>query len=261
MSMDQTGGRVRANGIEIAYQNFGPHDGEAVLLIPGVGNQMDVGPGPLARELVSRGYRVIEYDSRDAGASTHMDAAGMPDWNAIHAALIAGTRPPVAYTLGDLAADAVGLLDALGIDKAHIVGGSLGGMVAQTVAANHPEHTLSLTSISSSTGNPELEPGPGSTSVAASLPPATARQGAAAAVAGDRRTQLRSITAPTVVIHGDADPMFPVAHGRDTAANIPAATLHIIAGMGHELPDSLVPVVADDIVVAATRSPGARAPR
>ena len=158
---------MRANGIEITYQSFGPADRETVLLIPGVGGQMQDGPTALARELVARGYRVIAYDSRDAGASTHMVDAGMPNWEAIHAALLAGNRPPVAYSLEDLATDATGLLDALGILKAHIVGGSLGGMVAQTIAADHPDRTLSLTSISSSTGNPELAPGPAAAMVAA----------------------------------------------------------------------------------------------
>jgi pimeloyl-ACP methyl ester carboxylesterase len=247
-------GRVRANGIEIAYQSFGPPDCETVLLIPGVGSEMVEGPTPLARELVRRGYRVIAYDSRDAGRSTHMDSAGMPNWEAIQRALSAGAQPPIAYSMRDLAADATGLLDALGIPRAHIVGGSLGGMVAQTIAAEYPEHTLSLTSISSSTGNPGLTPSSAAATVAATLPANLARQGAAAAVAGDRRSRLRTITAPTMVIHGDADELFPVAHGRDTAANIPGAKLHVIAGMRHELPDTLVPAVADDIVTVARQA-------
>jgi pimeloyl-ACP methyl ester carboxylesterase len=251
--METTRGTVRANGIDIAYESFGPPDRETVLLIPGVGGEMGDGPSVLARELVARGYRVIVYDSRDAGASTHMDDAGMPNWIAIQAALVAGNPPPVAYSLRDLAADAIGLLDVLGVRQAHIVGGSLGGMVAQTIAAEHPEHTLSLTSISSSAGNPELALGPAAAMVATPSA-AMARQGAAAAVAGDRRPQLKTIVAPTMIIHGDADRMFPVEHARDTAANIPGATLHIIAGMGHDLPDALVPTIADDIVTVATRA-------
>ena len=300
--METERGRARVDGIELAYQSFGARDRETVLLLPGVGGAMREGPDPLARELVARGYRVVTYDSRDSGASTHMDGAGMPDWKAIRAALEAGDPPPVAYTLKDLAADAVGLLDALGIPNAHIVGGSLGGMVAQVIAAEHPSRTLSLTSISSSSGNPALAPGPAAALVGAADPEgdaeavmehrmrlarllespgwradeatlrarlsasmqrprdsaAEARQGAAAAVAGDRRARLRAITAPTVVVHGDADALFPVENGRDTAAGIPGATLHVVAGMGHDLPDALVPLVAEDIVAAATRAAGNR---
>ena len=261
-SMETDRGVARANGIEITYQEFGSRQRETVLLIPGVGGEMATGPDRLTRELVSRGFHVVEYDSRDSGQSTHFTSAGAPDWQRIQAALLSGEAPPVAYTVDDLAADAVDLLTFLNIENAHIVGGSLGGMVAQTIAAKYPGRVRSLTSISSTTGNPALPTGSAAAGLAAAPQSehdaaAAARQGAAAAVAGDRRAQLRTIRAPTAVIHGDADSMFPVEHGRDTAATIPGATLHIIAGMGHALPDTLAPAIAD---IIADQSLRARAP-
>ena len=245
---------AHVNGIDIAYRIAGSQNAEAVLLVPGVGARLSDRSDMLTRALVGRGYRVITYDSRDSGASTHMDRAGAPDWRAIHLALVAGQAPPVAYTARDLAADAVGLLDALGIRRAHVVGGSLGGMVAQIVAAEYPDRTLSLTSISSSTGNPSLPVGVAPSP--ASGAGAVARQGAAAAVAGDRRSRLHQIAVPTLVIHGDADPVFPLEHGKDTAENIPGAELRIMPGMGHELPDLLVPTVADAIDDLARKARG-----
>jgi pimeloyl-ACP methyl ester carboxylesterase len=103
--------------------------------------------------LANRGYRVIRFDNRDIGLSTKFDKAGIPDWVAIAKAIEEKKDPPLPYTLDDMADDAVGLLDALGIKKAHIVGASMGGMIAQRVAYNHPEHTLSLASIMAGGGN------------------------------------------------------------------------------------------------------------
>lgn len=106
--------------------------------------------------LAARGYRVIRFENRDAGCSTHFSTSPAPDFNALAAALMAGRRPDVPYTLHDMAADAIGLLDALGVEKAHIVGRSMGGMIAQILAAEHARRVLSLTSIMSSTGNSAL---------------------------------------------------------------------------------------------------------
>jgi pimeloyl-ACP methyl ester carboxylesterase len=163
-------GQVEANGITIAYESFGPTDREAVLLIHGLGAPLTAWPVELCEELVRRGYRVIIYDNRDIGLSTKFDAAGLPDLKAVMAARAAGKPVPLAYTLDDMANDAVGLLDALGIKKAHIVGVSMGGMIAQLVAADHPEHTLSLTSILSTSGKPGL-PLPARPKVMAEVPP------------------------------------------------------------------------------------------
>ncbi|MEQ9145727.1 MAG: alpha/beta hydrolase [Parvibaculaceae bacterium] len=148
--------QAKANGITIEYERFGPEDRETVLLIMGLSAQLTMWPVELCEELVNRGFHVIRFDNRDIGLSEKFDKAGLPDMEALVGAMLSGQTPDAPYALDDMAADAVGLLDALGIDKAHIVGASMGGMIAQLVAVNHPERTLSLTSIMSTTGNPEL---------------------------------------------------------------------------------------------------------
>lgn len=148
--------QVTANGIQIEYERFGPEDRETILLIMGLGGQMTLWPVELCEELVRRGYHVVRFDNRDIGLSAKFDHAGLPNMEALIGALLSGQKPDAPYSLDDMAADAVGLLGALGIDRAHIVGASMGGMIAQLVAINHPENVLSLTSIMSTTGNPEL---------------------------------------------------------------------------------------------------------
>ena len=150
--------QAQANGLTLEYDVTGPADGEPVLLIMGLGGQMTRWPVAFVEELASRGLRVIRFDNRDVGLSSKLDAAGLPDMPGIFRAISEGKPPVAPYTLSDMAADAVGLLDALGIRRAHIVGASLGGMVAQLVAADYPDRTLSLTSIMSSSGNRELPP-------------------------------------------------------------------------------------------------------
>lgn len=145
-----------ANGIALAYESFGPEDAPAVLLIAGLGTQMIRWSDGFCAGLAERGFRVIRYDNRDAGLSTHLDALPAPDFPALVKVLMAGQRPEVPYGIDALAADATGLLDALGIDRAHVVGRSMGGIVAQVLAAEHPERVLSLTSIMSTSGNPGL---------------------------------------------------------------------------------------------------------
>src|SRR5262245_38002341 len=154
--IEEKTGQVQANGITIAYESFGPTDRETVLLIMGNGAQLTAWPIELCEELVKRGYRVVIYDNRDVGLSTKFTEAAAPDAKAVVEARMAGKPSPLPYTLDDMAKDAVGLLDALGVKKAHIVGVSMGGMIAQLVAAGHPEHTLSLTSIMSTSGNPGI---------------------------------------------------------------------------------------------------------
>jgi pimeloyl-ACP methyl ester carboxylesterase len=150
--------QIKANGIDLEYESKGPANAETVLLIMGLGAQMIAWPPELVDALVSNGYRVVWYDNRDVGLSQKFDSAGPANIGAIMQAVAEGKKPPSAYLLDDMAADAAGLLDALGIAKAHIVGASMGGMIAQMVAANHPEKTLSLVSIMSSTGNRALPP-------------------------------------------------------------------------------------------------------
>ena len=151
--------QVKANGINIEYESFGPEDRETVLLIMGLGAQLTMWPVELCDELVKRGYRVIRFDNRDVGLSHKFDDLGMPDMAEIFGALMAGKPAASPYALDEMAKDAVGVLDAAGVKQAHIVGASMGGMIAQLVAANHPDRTLSLVSIMSTTGNPEVPQG------------------------------------------------------------------------------------------------------
>ncbi len=296
---------ITANGVRLHYDIHGPEAGEPLLLIMGLGAQMTRWPMEFVDELAGRGYRVIRYDNRDVGLSEKLDAAGAPDMPAVYTALMVGQKPNVPYLLSDMAADAVGLMDGLGVERAHIVGASMGGMIAQMVAAEYPQRVLSLSSILSSTGNPALPPaspqamerltnrgpdpqhdleafldhGVQSSKVLGSpgypvdeaelkaqlrsdyqrsfYPVGFARQMAAIVASGDRRKALATITAPTVVIHGADDPLVPKAGGEDTAANIPGAELHLIPGMGHNLPKAVITPICDLIELATAR---ARAP-
>jgi pimeloyl-ACP methyl ester carboxylesterase len=150
--------QVKANGITIEAEAFGPPSGETILLVMGLGAQMTRWPLELIEKLTERGYRVIRYDNRDVGLSHKFHEAGPADIGALMAAAATGKPLKVAYSLDAMAADGVGVLDAFGVRRAHIVGASMGGMIAQLIAALHPERTLSLTSIMSSTGNPALPP-------------------------------------------------------------------------------------------------------
>lgn len=292
---------ARANGITITYDSFGAADATPLLLIMGLGAQMTRWSPAFCETIADRGFHVIRFDSRDVGLSTHFVEAGLPDMAAVAAAVREGKPAPVPYDLSDMAADAVGLLEALEIERAHIVGASMGGMIAQLVAAEHPQKVLSLTSIMSNTGNPDT---PRATAEAMAVltnrpphpsdeeaylkhvvasarvtgspaypadeavlransladvqrcyePTGFARQMAAVTASGDRRAKLKTIAAPTVVIHGEADPLVPVAGGHDTAANIAGAELVVIPGMGHDLPPVLYGIIADAIVRVAERS-------
>jgi pimeloyl-ACP methyl ester carboxylesterase len=147
---------VKTNGITIGYESFGDERAEAILLISGLGAQMIRWATPFCESLAARGFRVIRFDNRDAGTSTHFAHSPTPDFSALASAITAGRKPDVPYTLYDMVGDAIGLLDALRIDRAHVVGRSIGGMIAQLISSEHPERILSLTSIMSSTGNPNL---------------------------------------------------------------------------------------------------------
>jgi len=293
--------QATANGIQIEYESLGSAADPAVVLVMGLGAQLTRWPLPLCEKLAARGYRVLRFDNRDIGLSTKLDHAPVPKLTALIAARMAGLRPSLPYTVDDMAGDTVGLLDALGIARAHIVGTSLGGMIAQQVAAHHPERILSLTSMMSTTGNPTLPPPtPAAAAILMSRPPdpirdpegyvtyglntlrvigspgypfdegaareriraealrsyypaGYARQIAAATMSGDRREKIRRIQAPTVVVHGAADPLVPLAAGRDTADNIPGAELLVIPGMGHDLPPPLFDIFTDAIDSAAKR--------
>ena len=289
--------KAKANGIEIEWDAIGDEGAPAVLLIMGLGGQMTRWSDQFRGALAAEGFRVVRFDNRDVGLSSKIEGGPAPDLARIGMAMAMGQAPDVPYHLDDMAADAVGLLDALGIDRAHVVGASMGGMIAQLVAALHPERVLSLTSIMSSTGNPSLPRAtaeanavlmsrPGGTDldslvahgvksskvigspgypadeadIAARIradlerqnyPAGFARQLAAIWANGDRRARLATIAAPTLVVHGADDPLVPVEAGRDTAAAIPGARLEEIAGMGHDLPQALVPTLVGLIAAHA----------
>jgi pimeloyl-ACP methyl ester carboxylesterase len=297
---------VAANGITLAYDSFGENAAETILIVAGLGTQMIRWTDPFCTELAGRGYRVIRFDNRDAGRSTGFSGHGAMDFATLTAALAEGRRPELAYTLADMAQDAVRLLNALSIRQAHVVGRSMGGMIAQIMASEHPSRVLSLSSIMSSTGNPSLPPA-APDAMAMMMRPAPdpaldeagfiehavafarriagrftpldeeahrllvgaelrrgtvqggfARQVAAVALAGDRRGRLSTIGAPTLVIHGTEDALFPLACGADTARSIPGAEWLPIKGMGHDLPPSLYGPVVEAIERTARRS--ARSP-
>jgi pimeloyl-ACP methyl ester carboxylesterase len=294
--------QVMANGLSLEVDCRGEAAHEPILLIMGLGRQMSPLSRTFADRIIARGFRAILFDNRDVGLSEKITHAGPPDIDAIRKAVAAGRRPAAAYTLDDMADDAVGVLDALGIARAHVAGVSMGGMIAQLVAANHPGRTLSLTSINSTTGNPRL-PGPTDTALAvlnshgpdprtdlegfldhavasaravgSPLYPADeaalrehalsgfrrchyplgyARQYAAIVAAPDRRPRLRTITAPTLVIHGADNPLVRVEAGQDTAAHIPGAQLLAIPGMGHDIPVPLHGMIIEAIAALAGRA-------
>ena len=291
--------KANANGIELEYDEHGHPADPPLLLIMGLSAQMTMWRDEFVDELASRGFRVIRFDNRDIGLSSFMDEAGVPD---IAAALTTGELPPAAYTLDDMADDAAGLLDALGIERAHIVGASMGGMIAQTFAIRHPDRTISLCSIMSTTGNPEVgqadpalvgelfmakpptnaeeaeEAGIQATKLIGSPgypadeqrvreyarsafersfhPAGVARQLLAVVHQPDRSGALAKVLAPSLVIHGDADPLVTPSGGQATAAAIPGAELWVQAGVGHDLPPALYAETADRIAANARRANG-----
>lgn len=271
---------IQANGVELVADSFGRLTDPALLLIGGLGDQLISWPEDFCQELASLGCWVIRFDNRDAGLSTRFDGVPVPGMPALIWAYLRGNQLPVPYTLADMAADAAGLLDAFGAAPAHVVGASLGGMIAAMLAIRHPERVKTLTVMMSSTGHPWYAPPrprslilfktppagrqgfiAHSLRVRAALrgggfpmdeaylrekagrmvdrspfPPGTARQmGAILASLRQLRAGLTAIQAPTLVIHGRADPLIPLQHGLHAAQAIPRARLVVIDGLGHEL--------------------------
>lgn len=148
--------RVTANGLQIEVQEAGPKTGPAIVMVMGLGAQLTQWQPDLIDGLAAKGYRVVRFDNRDCGLSSKLDSAGPPDLMSILTALQSGRSPLVPYGLNDMAADTVGVLDALSIEKAHVVGASMGGMIAQLTAAHYPDRVSSLVSIMSSSGDPTL---------------------------------------------------------------------------------------------------------
>jgi pimeloyl-ACP methyl ester carboxylesterase len=291
--------KFAANGLSIEVDDQGLPQGEPLLLIMGLGMQLIGWPDEFVQMLVSKGFRVIRFDNRDAGLSQGFDHLGVPNlpWAAVKHKLHLPVK--AAYGIADMALDAVGVLDALGIPRAHICGASLGGMVAQHIAAKHAERVKSLTLLMTTSGarylpqatwdvqkvmlsrpaagdtaavlahfqrvltaigSPAFPPEP--TRLQARLqamiarayrPAGTARQLAAVVADGDRSAWLPRISAPTRVIHGEADPLIPVAAGHELVRLIRGAVGDFVPGMGHDLPLQVLPRLADGIALNAAR--------
>jgi pimeloyl-ACP methyl ester carboxylesterase len=284
-----------ANGIELYFDTFGKDTDPTLLLVPGLGAQCVGFDEPLCRQIAALGVRVVRYDNRDVGLSTHLDGVEV---DAVAAVVAAMADQPVdaPYTLSDMAADGMALLDSLGVDSAHVVGTSMGGMIAQTIAIEHPERVRSLTSVFSTTGEKDVgSPDPevltslmgimtssedrasrvaqgielarliGTRSVfdegrartptemfvdRAYDPAGTGRQMVAILASGSRADGLPGITAPTVVLHGDADPLIDISGGVRTAELVPGSQFRALDGMGHDLPPQYWDQVVDGIGAA-----------
>lgn len=275
--------------VGLAYEEHGPSDGPVVVLLAGLGTQRHWWPPGLI-ELLAADHRLVLPDNRDVGASPRLDHLGKV--GALIEAAQRGEEVTPPYTLRDMAGDVIGLLDRLEVERAHVVGASMGGMIAQHVAIGWPARTASLTSIMSTTGAPDVPAG--DTDVMAMLlesppthseeayvtasveasrmsansplfdeedarrrhtlsyrsglnPDASGRHLLAAALDGDRTAGLSGVDVPTLVIHGEVDPLLPVEGGRATADAVPGAQLLELADVGHELPRAVHDVVADAI--------------
>jgi pimeloyl-ACP methyl ester carboxylesterase len=196
--------QVRANGIDIEYESFGRASDPLILLIMGFAAQLIFWPDPLCEGLAAKGFRVVRFDNRDIGKSTHFAGQSAPDPRALLAEVAAGRRPDVPYTLDDMADDALGLMDALGTKRAHVVGASMGGMIAQLVAINHPDRAKSLISIMSTTGRRDLPAGNPQTLSVLFRPPSS-----------DSRDDL--IEASLLVQRALSSPGFPVSEAEMNA--------------------------------------------
>jgi pimeloyl-ACP methyl ester carboxylesterase len=295
-------------GITLCYETFGDPSDPPALLVMGLGTQMLAWDADFCMRLAERGLHVVRFDNRDIGRSTHLSAPPPTI-----AKLLRRSRAAAAYTLADMAEDAAGLLRELDLSPAHVIGASMGGMIAQTLAARHPQRVRSLVSIMSNTGSrvwgqPSLRTyavllrrapagrdayiahiervfaAIGSTGLprdmeeiralaAASYdrdhdPDGPGRQLAAIIASGNRAAELRRITAPTLVVHGKADPLVAYSGGRATARLIPGAKMMGVEGMGHDLPRAVWPRLIDAIAALAGRvdeggvyDPSPQAPR
>ncbi|MDJ0919617.1 MAG: alpha/beta hydrolase [Henriciella sp.] len=281
---------VDVNGIKLAYESHGNESAPPVLLIMGLGAQLTMWPDQLIRDITGAGFRAVTFDNRDIGLSHKHDGERVPKPIPQMLAKRIGITLKTPYRLVDMAGDAAGLMTALEIDNAHIVGVSMGGMIAQHLAALHPSRVASVTAIMTTTGNPKL-PRPGREVFQAMLrrgpvpetregridmsvatfgvigtpgedhntngmrdritasydrnydPSGLARQMAGIIASGDFRKMTRRVQAPTLVIHGSADPLVPVEGGMDIARLVRGARLEVIDGMGHDMPPRFLPKV------------------
>lgn len=279
---------LTANGIKIAYETFGPNDAPTALLIMGLGGQLTMWPDRLVEDLVAGGYRVVLFDNRDIGLSHHHKGEKSPSILRQIVLRRIGIRLKTPYALADMARDTIGVIEALELDRVHLVGISMGGMIGQHVASMVPDRVLSLTAIMTTTGNPKL-PRPSGKVMQAMIrrgpqpttrdeiidqsvatfgiigtpgedqntngmrdritrsydrsfnPSGVLRQMSAIVASGDFRKVTRGIKSPTLVIHGNKDPLVPIEGGRDIAKLVRGARLEVMDGMGHDVPPRFLP--------------------
>lgn len=300
---------VRANRLEIFYEDSGPASGPVIVLIMGLASQLTAWPPGMISRLNDAGFRTLRFDNRDIGLSQKLDHRRAPNLLLQSALARFRIRTLAPYRLTDMAQDTIGLMDELKIEQAHVVGISMGGMISQILSARYPERVYSLTAIMTSTNRRSL-PGPRG-DVARLLfrpgpPPKTTdeivergmeiwnlirtrdgglsddelrvrvraaversycpagqrRQTAAIVETGDLTRWTRRIAAPTLVIHGDADPLVRLAAGQDVAATIKGSRLEVISGMGHDLPPAHLNHITDLIIqhAQASGSPNSGSP-
>ncbi|MCX2980521.1 alpha/beta hydrolase [Halieaceae bacterium IMCC14734] len=257
------------NDVEIAYRVLGDASNPSVMMIMGLGSSHVLWGDRLPSQIVAAGYRVILFDNRDVGDSQRFEEFGEPLiwWQLLKNKF--GFEVDAAYDLGDMANDTVALMDALNIEQAHVIGASMGGMIAQIVAARYPQRTTSLVSIMSTPGFADHLPQPsteannqltdlansdGESDATARLhhiglyPEAMPRQVMAIFKSGDRSEEVKTIVVPTLVLHGEDDTLIPPRHGEYTAELIEGSTFITFAGMGHNIPATVLPALAGNMI-------------
>lgn len=288
--------RASHDGIEIEYVTHGDPEDPALLLINGLNGQLTAWDDDFINAFVDRGFFVVRFDNREVGLSTQTERR--VDVVRSMRAVALGTNADVPFRLTDMAGDAIAVLDDLGVERAHLFGVSLGGMIAQTVAIEHPSRVSSLTSVMSTTGEEGV--GQSRPDVLAQLmtavpadrdeaidhriqlyrtigspdhfeedrvrareteaydrsfaPRGAGLQMLATMASGDRREGLAALCVPTLVIHGDRDPLIDVSGGRRTAELVPGAELLVLDGMGHDLPTYFWPVIVEGVTRLAARA-------
>ena len=258
-----------ANGIEIAYRTVGADDRPPVVMIMGLGASHVVWGDKMVKGLEDAGFHVVLLDNRDVGGSTRFDEWGEPTlwWQLLKREL--GFEVDAPYTLNDMGADTIALMDQLNIPNAHLIGASMGGMIAQVAAAQYPDRTRSLISIMSTTGAPHLPPPSDEASKRLTglasgdeddaqrqaafvkrgfYPEAMPRQMMAIFKTGDRSAEVATISAPTLVLHGADDDLIPPPHGEYTAELIEGSDLVVFEGMGHNIPNEVLPLLLERMI-------------